>query len=320
MKAAVYTPYKNPVGIQVDEVERPSPKENEVVVKVAVASVNALDWRLMKGSPSFLRLFFGLTKPKAKPGRDVSGVVESVGSQVTLFKPGDEVFGTCMGAFAEHACAKESDMVMKPAQISFEAAACLPIAGLTALQGLRDRGRIEPGQKVLIDGAGGGVGTFAVQLAKYYRANVTATCGPANVELMGALGADHVLDYSQVNVTQGKEQYDLILAANGYHAFGSYKKILAPRGTLMVVGGGSMSLLLQVMTIGRWLSKTEGRTIGFVPAKVNRQDLEFLSKLAVENKLRPVVEKVYPLNEACEAVHHVARGHTRGKVVILIGK
>lgn len=314
MKAWVYTSYGGTEVLQLREVENPVPKDNEVLLKVRAGSVNALDWRLMRGKPSLIRLIFGLTKPKFKPGRDVSGKVESVGSKVTLFKPGDEVFGVCNGSFAEYACADESKIALKPRNLSFEEAASIPIAGLTALQGLRDRGHIQAGQKVLIDGAGGGVGTFAVQLAKFFGADVTATCGSGNLEMIRANGANRVIDYAKENVTQSGQIYDLILCANGYHSLRAYKKILKPNGILMVAGG-SMSLFIPLMLAQLIPGKMK---IGIVPAKIIPSDLTFIAEQIAAGKFKPAIEKNYPFNEAAEAIGHLERGHTKGKVVVTV--
>ena len=232
MKAAIYTNYGPPDVVHVTDVEKPVPKDDEVLIKVRAASVNPLDWRLMKGEPRFLRLFFGLRKPRrGRPGVDVAGEVEAVGRNVTQFKPGDEVFGSCRAAFAEYVCtAAESKIAMKPDNVTFEQAASVNVAGLTALQGLRDKGKIQPGSKVLINGAAGGVGTFAVQIAKSFGADVTGVCSTRNVAMVKSIGANEVIDYTQHDFTTSDQRYDLILDCVGNHSFSACRRVLNPQG------------------------------------------------------------------------------------------
>ena len=250
MKAIVYQGFGSPDILRFEEIDKPTPADNEVLIKVRAASVNPLDWKLMKGGPFILRLLLGLGKSKIKrPGVDVAGQVEAVGRNVTRFKPSDEVFGVCRGACAQYGCVIEDKLALKPANLSFADAAAVPVAAITALQGLRDKGRIQPGQKVLVNGASGGVGTFAVQIAKSFGAEVTAVCSTRNVDTARSLGADHVIDYTREDFTQSGQRYDLILAANGYHSIFDYRRALR-NGGIYVMAGGSGIQILQGMLLG----------------------------------------------------------------------
>jgi len=322
MKAIVYTKYGPPDVLELKEVEKPTPKENEVLLKVRAASLNALDWHLMRGRPLAIRLMIGgLRKPKiTRPGRDAAGLVEEVGSSVTQFKPGDEVFGPCPGAFAEYVCADENRLVLKPANISFEEAAAVPVAAITALQGLRDKGRIQRGNKVLIDGASGGVGTFAVQIAKSFGADVTAVCSTRNVDTARSIGADHVIDYTREDFSQNGQRYDLILGANAYHSIFDYRRALAKDGIYVGAGGGGQSL--PVMLIGMLLQLLlsligSKKMCGFM-AKIIKTDLVFLKDLLAAGKIVPVIDRRYPLRDVAEALRYLEEGHAKGKVVINI--
>jgi NADPH:quinone reductase-like Zn-dependent oxidoreductase len=320
MKAIVYANYGPPESLQLTEVEKPTPTENQVLVKVHAASVNALDWRRFTMSPIFVRLMSGgLLKPKnPKLGVDVAGTVAAVGSQVTEFKPGDEVFGLAPGAFAEYACNGASKFALKPANVSFEAAAAVPVAAFTALQGLRDKGQIQPGQKVLIDGASGGVGTVAVQIAKSYGAEVTAVCSTRNLDLMRSIGADHVIDYRREDFTKNGQRYDLILAVNGYHPMLAYRKALSPKG-ICVVAGGSLAQIFQAMLLGPLLSRVGSKKIGFMGIAASpKKDLLVIKELLEAGKLIPVIDKCYPLHETAEAMRYLVEEHARGKVVITV--
>lgn len=270
-------------------------------------------------SPLILRLMGGLRKPRdPKMGVDVAGTVEAVGNSVTEFKPGDEVFGVAPAAFAEYACNGESKFVLKPANVSFEAAAAVPVAALTALQGLRDKGQIQSGQKVLIDGASGGVGTFAVQIAKSYGAEVTAVCRTRNLDMMRSIGADHVIDYTRGDFTKSGRQYDLILAVNGHHPILDYRRALSPTG-ICIVAGGSFSQVLQAMFLGSIISRLGGRKIRFMGiATTPKKDLLILKELLETGKLVPIIDKSYPLSETAEAIKYLMNEHARGKVVIKI--
>ena len=243
MKAIIYHKYGSPDVLGLKEVEKPTPKDDEVLIKVCAASVNPLDWHFVRGTPYFVRIIAGLLQPKdTRLGVDVAGQVESVGRNVTQFKPGDNVFGTCRGAFAEYACASESALVIKPDTVTFEQAASVPVAASTALQGLRDKGRIQPEQKVLINGASGGVGTFAVQIAKLFGAEVTAVCSPSKMDMARSIGADHVIDYTKEDFTQDGKCYDLIIAANGYHSISDYKRSLGRKGIYVMIGGNGAQM------------------------------------------------------------------------------
>ena len=319
MKAIVYTEYGPPEVLQLKEVAKPTPKDNEVLIRIRAASVNALDWRLMRGKPVFVRLMIGgLRKPKnTRPGVDVAGRVEAVGKNVTQFKPGDEVFGVCRGAFAEYACAVEGKLAPKPANISFEDAAAVPVAAVTALQGLRDKGRIRQGQKTLVDGASGGVGTFAVQIAKSFGAEVTAVCSTGNVDTARSMGADHVIDYTREDFTRSGRRYELILAANAYHSILDYRRALSRGGTYVMAGGG-WAQILQAMLLGPLLSLIGSKKMCSFMAKIDKMDLVLLKDLLAAGKIVSVIEKRYPLSDVAEAVRHVEEGHAKGKVVITV--
>ena len=318
MKAAIYTKYGPPGDVvQIAEVEKPVPKDNEVLIKVRAASVNPLDWRFMRGKPYVLRIMFGLRKPKiTRPGVDVAGQVEAVGGNVTQFRPGDEVFGVCRGSFAEYACAAEEKLERKPANISFEDAAAVPVAALTALQGLRDKGRIQPGHKVVVDGASGGVGTFSVQIAKSFGAEVTAVCSTRNLETARSIGADHVIDYTREDFTKSGQRYDLIMGANAYHSIFDYRRALTQDGIYVIVGGG-LARILQTMLLAPLLSRIGNKKVRFFVANINKKDLVLLRDLLEAGKVVPVIERRYPLNDAAEALLYAGNGHARGKIVII---
>ena len=322
MKAIVCTKYGKPDVLHLQEVGKPAPGEDEVLVKVHAASVNAYDWHMLTADIFLVRLMGGgLLKPNNTiPGADIAGRVEAVGGNVKQFRPGDDVFGDVgHGGYAEYASVREKLLVQKPANLSFEEAAAVPMAGMTALQGLRDEGQIQPGQKVLIQGASGGVGTFAVQIAKYFGAEVTAVCSTRNLDQALSLGADHVIDYTKEDFTQNGQQYDLILAANGYHPLSAYQRALTPKG-IYVMAGGSMAQIFQAMLLGPRMSKTGGRKMGGVSAKVIQEDLVFLKGLLEAGKIVPVIDKRYPLSEAAEALRYLGTGHARGKIVITMEK
>jgi NADPH:quinone reductase-like Zn-dependent oxidoreductase len=321
MRAIEYTEYGPPDVLRLVEVAKPVPNDNEVLIRIRAASVNALDWRLMGGKPIFARLIAGgLRRPKhTRPGADVSGEVEAIGSNVTEFKPGDEVFGACRGAFAEYGCAVAGKLAMKPAGVSFEDAAAIPVAGLTALQGLRDTGRIQSGQRVLVDGASGGVGTFAVQIAKAFGADVTAACSPRNVETARSIGADQVIDYTREDFSRRGQRYDLIIAANAYHSIFDYRRALSPDGIYVMAGGGGPQML-QGLLLGPLLSLVGSKKMRFVVAKLNRADLNVLGELVAAGKIAPVIDRRYPLSDVAEAIRYVVEEHARGKVIITVEK
>jgi NADPH:quinone reductase-like Zn-dependent oxidoreductase len=329
MKAIVYTRYGSPDVLQLKEVEKPVPKDDEVLVRVHAASVNALDRHALKSKPVLIRSITnnGLLKPKdQRLGADIAGRVEAVGTNVTQFQPGDEVFGIAagsVGAFAEYACAAEKMLALKPANLSFEAAAAVPVAALTALQGLRDTGQIQSGQHVLIQGASGGVGTFAVQIAKAFGAEVTAVCSTRNVDMVRSMGADQIIDYTQEDFTKRGQRYDLILAVNGYHPIFAYRRALRPAGRYLMVGEGSNAhlfwALFQVMLLGPVMSRTGGQQMGFLGiAKINQKDLMLVVEMLEAGKVVPVIDRCYPLSETAEAFRYLEEEHAQGKVVITI--
>jgi len=322
MKAIVIEKYGSPDVLQFREVERPTPNDNQVLVRVQAASANPLDWHLMRGEPFIARLMgTGLLKPKSsKVGADVAGRVEAVGKDVTQFKPGDEVFGTCNGSFAEYACAREDRLALKPANVSFEEAAAIPVAATTALQGLRNKGQIQPGQKVLVNGASGGVGTFAVQIAKSYGTEVTGVCSTRNLDLVRKIGADHVVDYTQEDFTKNEQQrYDLIFDAVGNRSVSDYKRALKPGGTCAVAGFSSMPRMFEHSALGPLRSKTGNKKVGGMGmAKINQNDLVFLKQLVETQKVRPVIDRHFPLSQAADAIRYLEAGHAQGKVVITV--
>lgn len=322
MKAIVYKKYGPPDVLEVTEVDKPIPKDNQVLVKVHASSVNFGNLVLLKGEPFLARLAFGLFKPKYSiPGGDIAGTVEAVGKDVTQFQPGDEVFGDLSGCgwggYAEYTAVPEKALALKPANLSFEEAAAVPMAGVTALQSLREKGRIQPGQKVLINGASGGVGTFAVQIAKSFGAEVTGVCSTRNVDILQSLGADHIIDYSKEKFTDNPQSYDLILGVNGHQPLSDYKRILKPNGIFIHVGG-SEAQMFQAMTMGAWISKTSNKKMGSFLQRANQKDLVFMRELLEAGKVKPVIDKQYSLNEVAEAFRYFEQGHAQGKVVITI--
>jgi NADPH:quinone reductase-like Zn-dependent oxidoreductase len=323
MKAIVYTKYGPPDVLELKDVEKPTPKDDEVLVKVHAASVNAYDWHLLRADPFLVRLMGGgLLKPKNTIlGADIAGRVEAVGRTIKQFQSGDEVFGDIAGSgsggFAEYVCARESALALKPANLSFEEAAAVPMAAVTALQGLRDKGQIQPGHKVLINGASGGVGSFAVQIAKSFGADVTAVCSTGKMDMARSLGADHVIDYAKEDFTQNRQRYNLILAVNGYHPISAYKRALAPKG-IYVMAGGSTAQIFQALLLGPWMSITAGKKMGAVSAKSNQKDLVVIKELLEAGKVVPVIDRRYPLSEVPEAIRYLEEGHARGKVVIAV--
>ncbi len=320
MKAIVYTKYGSPDVLQLKEVEKTTPNDDEVLIKIQAASANAADWHDMRGKPFFIRLMGGgLLKPKNKRlGIDIAGRIEAVGRSVKQFRPGDEVFGFSLGGFAEYVCAHENSLALKPNSTTFEEAAAFPVAAVTALQGLRDKGKIQPGQKVLINGASGGVGTFAVQIAKSFGAEVTAVCSTRNLDMVRSIGADQVIDYTQEDFTKSGQRYDLILAVNGYHPISAYKRALSSKG-IYVMAGGTMAQFFQVMFLGPWISMTGSKKMGFMGvAKPNKEDLDYLEELFEAGKVAPVIDRHYTLSEVAEAIRYLEEGHAKGKVVITV--
>jgi NADPH:quinone reductase-like Zn-dependent oxidoreductase len=325
LKAIVYTQYGSPDVLQLKDVEKPAPLDDEVLVEVHAASVNAYDWHFLTADVFLIRLMGGgLLKPqKMILGADIAGKVTAVGKNTTRFQPGDQVFGTAKGnsgGFAEYVCACEKSLELKPANVSFEEAAAVPMAALTALQGLRDKGQIEPGEKVLIHGASGGVGTFAVQIARSFGAEVTAVCSSRNVEIVRSIGADHVVDYTREDFTKNGELYDLILVANGNRSLFEYKRSLQPNGICVLAGGGNGSIVSLVtgMLLQWWISKTESKRLGSFVANINQRDLVHMKELLESGKVKPVIDRRYPLCEAAEALRYFGEGHAKGKVVISV--
>jgi NADPH:quinone reductase-like Zn-dependent oxidoreductase len=324
VKAIIQTQYGKPDILQLREVEKPSPKENEVLSRVQAASVNAYDWHMLTADIFLVRLMGGgFRKPKKEiPGADMAGIVVAVGSQVTQFKPGDAVYGDIAGAgsgaFAEYATALETQLAPKPVNLTFEQAAAVPMAAITALQALRDEGKVQPGQKVVIQGAGGGVGTFAVQLARFFGAEVTAVCSTRNLEQSRSLGAHHVIDYTQEDFTRNGQRYDLILGVNGYHSLSDYKRALADRGVYLMAGG-STGQILQGFLLASRMTKAGGIRMGSVSAHHSQKDLLFLKELLESGVIIPVVDRVFPFHETPAALGYLGTGHARGKVVITIG-
>jgi len=322
MKAIICPRYGSPDVLQLREVEKPVPQEDEVLIQIHAASLNSRDLRLLRANPFFMRLMpGGLFRPKNKIlGADLAGRVEATGSSVKQFQPGDEVFGylpsaTRRGTFAEYVCAKEYLLALKPANLTVEQAAAVPLAAMTALQGLRDKGNIQPGQKVLINGASGGVGTFAVQIAKVFEAEVTAVCSTRNLEMARSLGADHVIDYTVEDFTQNGQQYDLILAVNGFHPIEDYLRAIKPSGSY-VVAGGSMRQLIQAGSNRKGISQTNGQKTFVLSLKQNQRDLIIVKDLLESGKIIPVIDRCYPLSKTPEAFWYFEKEHARGKVVI----
>lgn len=321
MQAITYRRYGAPDVLEYEEVVKPIPAQGEVLIQVRAASVNPYDWHFLRGSPSFVRLFTGLRRPKSpRLGADVAGVAAAVGPGVTRFKPGDAVFGICKGSFAEFACGKETELTLKPERLSYEQAASVPIAGITALQGLRDCGRVRSGQRVLINGASGGVGTFAVQIGKWLGAHLTCVCSTRNVAFVQSIGADRTIDYTLHDFTHGDDQYDVIFDLVGNHPLKAIRRVLRPEGTFVGCGGGGpdkpASELLS-MIVGRLVASpfTSQKLIG-VFAKVNAADLTVLGDLLQSGKIEPALDRSYPLSGVAEAIRYVESCHARGKVTI----
>jgi NADPH:quinone reductase-like Zn-dependent oxidoreductase len=305
--------------LELHEIERPTPKDDQVLVRIHASSVNALEWRRFTMPGVVVRLIGGgLREPKNKAiGGDLAGHVEAVGAAVKSFRPGDEVFGLCRGAFAEYVCCGEDRLVPKPRNVSFEAAATVPLAAMTALQALRDHGKIQAGQDVLIYGAGGGVGTFAVQIAKTFGAEVTAVCGTKNVDMLSSIGADHVLDYAKADFTQDGQRYDLIVGVNGYRPILDYRRALKAKGVYVWVGG-SLRQILEALLLSPLLSRIGTRKMKGVLTRPNHEDLVLLKELLETGKLKPVIDSCYPLERVSDAVRFLMKGHARGKVAITI--
>src|SRR3979411_2888513 len=325
IKAIVYHDFGAPDVLRLEEVDKPVPNDNQLLIKVRALSVNPLDWHFMEGTPYLGRpMAFGFLKPTVtRLGVDYAGTVEVVGKNITEFKPGDEVYGNKFGAFAEYVVASDKALALKPANLTFEQAASLPVAALTALQALRDTGKIQPGQKVLINGASGGVGTFAVQLAKTFGAEVTGVCSGRNVELVRSLGADHVIDYTKEDFTKRGERYDLILDNVGNQPLSGFRRVLNPKGIYVMIGGGGVkddpwfgALVRPIKAI--LMSKFISKKMEPMLADMNRKDLTVLADLIQAGKVKPVIDKTYTLSQLPEAMRYLEEGHVRGKVVVTV--
>jgi NADPH:quinone reductase-like Zn-dependent oxidoreductase len=323
MKAAVRDRYGSPDVVELREIDRPAPADDEVLVRVRAASVNAADWYGMTGTPYVGRTQMGLRKPKSnRLGTDFAGTVEAVGKAVTQFRPGDEVFGGRNGAFAEYLCVREDRaVVLKPASVTFEQAAAMGVAGLTALQGLRDKGQLEPGQKVLINGASGGVGTFAVQIAKALGAEVTGVCSTRNVDLVRSLGADRVIDYTREDLTRSDRRYDLMFDVAGSRSWSECRRALNPQATLVIVGApkgnrlvGPLSRIVKL----RLASLRSSQKAVFFIAKFNKADMAVLRELLETRKVTPVIDRRYELSEIADALRYMGEGHAQGKIVMAV--
>ena len=322
MKAIVCRKYGSPDVLELAEMEKPIPKSNQVLVKIKASSINYGNLVLLKGEPFLARFAFGVLKPKyAIPGGDIAGLVEAVGKDVKNFRPGDKVFGdlsTCgWGGFAEYVTVPESALAFKPENLSFEEAAAVPMAGVTALQAIRNKGKIQSGQKVLINGASGGVGTFAVQIAKAYGAEVTGVCSTRNIDILKSIGADHTIDYTMNDLKELRETYDLIIAVNGYQSISTYKRLLNPNGYYVVVGG-SGAQLTEAMVVGPLISITGNKKMSSMLQRANQKDLIFLKELIEEEKIKPVIDRCYKLSEVPDAFRYFERGHAQGKVIITV--
>jgi NADPH:quinone reductase-like Zn-dependent oxidoreductase len=336
MKAIVYTTYGPPEVLQLKEVEKPVPKDDAVLIHVRAASVNPLDGAIMKGRPYIARIMTGLRTPNVtRLGVDVAGHVEVVGRNVTQFKPGDEVFGACLrdphasgvsvwicqGAFAEYACVPEASLVMKPDDITFEQAAAVPIAAFTALQGLRDKGQLQPGQTVLINGAAGGVGTFAVQIAKSFGAEVTGVCSTRNLDMVRSIGAEHVVDYTQEDFTKRGQRYDLLFDCIGNHSLSACRRVLKPQGRLIMVGDrsgrrmlGSLARVITALVVSPFV----GQKLVMFLARPSKEDLIIMHDLMKAGKVTPIIDKRYHLSDVPEALRYLEAGHAQGKIAITV--
>ena len=325
MKAIVYSDY-GLSNLKLENIEKPTPNDDQILVKVRAASINPYDWHFVEGTPYIMRMMgVGLRKPKdIQLGVDFAGTVEAVGKNVTQFKPGDDVFGGRGGAFAEYVCRRaEGAIALKPASITFEQAASVNIAGITALQAIRDKGKVQPGQKVLINGASGGVGTFAVQIAKSFGADVTGVCSTRNVDLVRSLGADHVIDYTKEDFAKGDQRYDAILDNVPNHSLSECRRILNPNGKYVMIGGGGPNDSRWIGPFGRviktlLMSPFIPQKMGMMMADANQKDLTALADMMQSGKVKPVIDRTYKLSELPEAIRYLEEGHARGKVVITV--
>jgi NADPH:quinone reductase-like Zn-dependent oxidoreductase len=321
MKAIVYESYGSPDVLKCEEIAKPTPGDDEVLLKVRAASLNPLDSHLMHGGPFLVRALLSLRGPRLKrPGVDVAGEVEAVGKNVSQFKPGDKVFGSCRGAFAEYACPADSRLALKPDNVSFEQAASVPVAAYTALQGLRDRARIQPGQKILVNGAAGGVGTFVVQIAKWLGAEVTGVCSTRNVEMVRSIGADRAIDYTKEDFTKGGPSYDVIFDLVANHSLSACRRVLHPKGIYIVAGGLGASIIdiLTLVIRTRVLSPFVSQKFIMLLAKSNQDDLKLMRQLMEAGKVTPVIDRCYQLSEVSNAIRYLEEKHAQGKIVITV--
>jgi NADPH:quinone reductase-like Zn-dependent oxidoreductase len=322
MKAIVQDRYGSPDVLELRDIDKPEVGDHDVLLRVRAAGVDPSVWHFTTGLPYLVRIGGGLRKPKPRvPGLDVAGLVEAVGKDVTRFRPGDAVFGTCAGSFAEYACTREDKLVPKPASLTCEPAAAVPVSALTALQGLRDKGGVKPGHKVLIIGGGGGVGTFAVQIAKAFGAEVTGVCSTTKTDLVRSIGADHAIDYTREDFSDGRREYDVILDTAGHRRLSHLRRALAVQGTLVMIGGegggrwfGGVGRLLRALMLSPFVRQKVRPHL----AKGRKEDLHFLKELVEAGKVTPVTDRTYPLSEVPEAVRYLGEGHARGKVVIAV--
>jgi NADPH:quinone reductase-like Zn-dependent oxidoreductase len=320
MKAIVYHQYGSPDVLKLEEVEKPTSKDNEVLIKIHAASVNLSDWEGLRGKPLYARMGGLLTPGNKILGSDIAGTVEAVGKNARRFKPGDEVFGLMLnygGGFAEYACKSEKALALKPAGMTFEQAAAIPQAAFIALQGIREKGQVKQGQKVLINGAGGGAGSLAIQLAKLAGAEVTGVDNAEKLELMRSLGATRVIDYRKEDFTKNGQQYDLILDMVAYRSVFAYKRSLAPDGKCFVVGG-SLVTFLQILLFGSWIGRSAGKKISMLLVLPTQKDLASITELYESGKVLPVIDKVFPFSETPEAIRYLGEGHVKGKIVITL--
>jgi NADPH:quinone reductase-like Zn-dependent oxidoreductase len=320
MKAIVYTQYGPPEALQLKDVAKPTPKDDEVLIKVRAVSVNRSDWEGLTGKPLYARIG-GLLRPRRQIlGSDIAGRVEMAGRNIRRFQPGDEVFGDMLprlGGFAEYVCARESALALKPASMTFEEVAAIPQAAVIALQGIRDKGQVQPGQKVLVNGAGGGAGTFAVQLAKIYGAEVTGVDNTGKLDFMRSLGADHVIDHTQEDFTKNGKQYDLILDIVAHRSVFAYKRALRSNGSYFLTGG-SVATILQILLLGPWISMIESKKMRVLAVRPNLKDMVYITELHEAGKVVPVIDRRYPLSEVPEALQYLGEGRVKGKVIISV--
>jgi NADPH:quinone reductase-like Zn-dependent oxidoreductase len=322
MKAIVYTKYGSPDELQLKEVTKPIPTDDEILVKIHAVSLNRSDWEALIGKPLYARVGGLLAPSRQILGSDIAGRVEAVGRNNKLFKPGDEIFGDILvrlGGFAEYVCIRGGVAALKPTGMTFEQAATIPQAGIIALQGIRDKGQVQPGQKVLINGAGGGTGMFAIQLAKLYGAEVTGVDNTGKLDFMRSMGADHVIDYTHEDFTKNGQQYDLIIDLIAHRSVFAYQRALKPTGSYFLVGG-SVGVIFQILLLGPWIRRATGKKIRILAVQPNRKDLVAIAELCDAGKVTLVIDRQYPLTEVPEALRYLGEGHAKGKIVITVNE